>query len=228
MTITEARTEDETRDDPESRETRHGVEIAGRLYMRDPRGALVPYELVRPIDRLIDDAVRDIMTHARELSGRIARFRAHTFDDVGALQQLVAEKYGTTRGGARGNVTLTSYDGCQKVTVQVQDQLSFGPELQAAKSLVDECIASWADGADPKLRALVDHAFQVDKEGRINRGALYQLRRLDIEDDRWQAAMAALVDSMRLVGTSTYIRFYQRGTPQDPWRAITIDLAAAR
>jgi len=203
------------------------ITIEGKPYMRDTRGALVPVELVKPADKLMDQTVRGICAYAEELSAQIGRFRAHTFDDVGALQQILADDFGARAGGRRGNITLTSFDGTLKVQVQVQDQVTYGPELQVAKELVDECIEGWAADARPEIRALVEHAFQVDQHGRINRGALYQVRRVDIPDERWQRAMAALTDSMRVIGTSTYVRFYRRETPRDRWRAITIDLAAA-
>lgn len=203
------------------------VNVGGEIYMRDPKGALVPAGLVKEMDKLIDQTVRKMMGYADELSAQIARFKGHCFDDVGALQDLLAEKYLAKVGGAKGNVTLTSFDGTLRITVQVQDQLTFGPELQAAKALVDECIESWSEGAGDEIRALVNHAFQVDKEGRINRAALFQLRRVEIDDERWKSAMDAVTDSMRVIGSATYVRFHRRANAQARWEPVTIDLAAA-
>nr|WP_244670262.1 DUF3164 family protein [Rhodoplanes elegans] len=203
------------------------IEIAGQRYMPDSAGRLVPIETVRPEHQLEDAMVRKIIHHASILSDEIARFRGHTFDDVGALLDLLAEKYGARRGGAKGNVTFTSYDGCLKVTVQVQDQISFGPELQAAKTLVDACITQWSNGSLPQLRALVEHAFAVDKEGRINRAALFALRRLQIDDPEWVSAMQAIADAIRVVGSKQYVRFHRRVSPAAVWEPITIDLASA-
>jgi hypothetical protein len=217
----------ETGECPLSGETDPAIAIDGQRYWRDAGGRLVPEGLVKPADRLIDQTVRAIVSYADDLSARIARFRGHTFDDIGALQDLLAANYGARAGGRKGNVTLTSFDGTIKVSVQVQDHISYGPELQVAKSLVDECIAGWAAGARDEIRVLVEHAFQVDKEGRINRGALYQLRRVDIDDERWHAAMQAIADSMRVIGSSTYVRFYRRDDPRGRWQPVTVDLAQA-
>lgn len=203
------------------------IELMGDQYMKDAGGRLVPVEVVKPEHRLEDQTVRKMIGYAEELSARIARFRGHTFDDIASTLDLMAEKYGTKKGGTKGNVTLTSYDGLLKVTVQVQEQLTFGPELQIAKSLVDQCIGSWAEGANDKIRALVEHAFQVDKEGRINRAALFQLRRLNIDDADWKAAMEALGDAIRVIGSKEYVRFYRRPDARARWEPITIDLAAA-
>lgn len=202
-------------------------EIGGKSFMADPGGRLVPVDLVKPEHRLEDDTVRKIIGFALDLNAQIGRFRGHTFDDVNSFVDLLAEQYGGRRGGRKGNVTLTSFDGTLKVTVQVQDQLSFGPELQIAKELVDACITTWAAGASDEIRALVEHAFQVDKEGRINRAALFQLRRLDIKDPEWRTAMEALGEAIRVIGSREYVRFYRRADARSSWQAITIDLAQA-
>jgi hypothetical protein len=202
-------------------------EIGGKQFMSDAGGRLVPVGLVKPEHMLEDDTVRKIVGYALDLNARIGRFRGHTFDDINSFVDLLAEKYGGKRGGKKGNVTLTSYDGTQKVTIQVQDQLSFGPELSAAKELVDACITAWSVDAGDEIRALVEHAFQVDKEGRINRAALFQLRRLDIANEQWKAAMVALGEAIRVIGSREYVRIYRRDDARSSWQPITIDLAQA-
>lgn len=202
--------------------------VGGEEYMRDAGGRLVPETLVKPQDKLRDQTVRKIIAFAEELNGRIERFRGHTFDDVMTYVDLLAEQYNTKLGGEKGNTTITSYDGCYKVTVQVQDQLSFGDELQIAKHLVDECITSWSTDLRPEIRALVEHAFQVDQTGKINRSALFALRRLQIDDPQWLEAMKALGDAIQVLGSREYLRFHKRDNPRGRWEAITIDLASAR
>ena len=196
-------------------------------YKKDAKNRLVPIDTIKPSDILIDDTIFRCLGFAKDLSAQIRRFKGHTFDDVAALMDLLAEKYGKTTGGKKGNVTFISFDGCAKVQVQVQDHIDFGPELQIAKDLIDECIAEWAAGSRDEIRALVNHAFQVDKPGQVNREALFALRRLDIEDERWCKAMDAITDSIRVTGSKAYVRFYERATPQDKWKPVTIDLAAA-
>ncbi|MBG0809882.1 DUF3164 family protein [Methylosinus sp. H3A] len=201
--------------------------ISGKHYRKDARGAFVPIESIKPLDLLVDGEVRKVIDHARDLSAQIARFKGHTFDDIGSLQALVAQEYGATLGGQKGNVTLTTFDGLMKVQVQVQDQIDFGPELQAAKLLVDECLRDWSAESRSEIRALVTRAFQVDQQGKINRSEIFMLLRVEIEDERWQRGMKAVRDSMRIIGSRTYVRFAERDEPDGPWRSITIDLANA-
>lgn len=194
-------------------------------YLPDAKGALVPVGLIKPQHLLEDEVVRRIMGFAVALSDQVARFKAHTFDDIGAFEALLAQEYGASVGGPKGNKTLMSYDALCKVTVQVADNVVFGPELQVAKGLVDECLTEWSSVAGEELRAVVTGAFRVDREGQINRAALYSLLRLDIADDRWKRAMAAIRDAMRVVGSRTYVRVYRRARPDAAWEPVAIDLA---
>lgn len=212
----------------QSEDARPGVEnIGGKDYMRDAKGALMPISLVAAKDILIDQEVRKIIGFACDLSDQVARFRVHTSNDVGNLLALVAQEYGTDLAGKKGNLTLTSYDGTMRVMVRVADQLEFGPELQAAKRLVDACLGEWAAGSRDEIIAIVNRAFDVDKEGTVNRSALFMLLRVAIEDAKWQEAMRAIRESIRVIGSKTYYQFQQRDTSDGEWRPITIDLARA-
>lgn len=196
-------------------------------YMADAKGRLVPEHLVKPADKLQDQLVKKMMDFANALSAQIARFKGHCHDDVGAFLAILAEEYGAERGGQKGNMTFTTYDGLMKVQVAVADKTTFGPQLQTAKKLIDECITEWSEGVNANIRALVEHAFRVDKEGQVSRDALYALRRLDIDDERWQRAMQAITDAEIIEGSKTYIRFYRRSRAEDRFVQVTIDLASA-
>jgi len=204
------------------------VNVGGRLMLANDRGGFDPLTMIDAVDLLQDQTVKAIIRFAEELSARIARFKGHTYDDINSFLDLIAEKYGAKRGGKKGNLTLTSYDRCMKVELKVADRIVFGPQLQVARSLVDECIASWSDGARDEIRALVDGAFNTDKEGTVDRTALLKLRRLNINNPVWKRAMEALGDSIRTEGTTTYMRFSRRANVNAPWSSISIDLAGVQ
>lgn len=201
------------------------IDVGGKAYLRDGKGNLVPIETVRASDLLMDETVRKITGFARDLSAQIGRFKGHTFEDVNGLQALIEQDYGVSVGGKKGNITLTTFDGLEKVQVQVADLIEFGPELQAAKQLIDECLVDWSADSRVELRALVNRVFNVEKEGQINRAELFMLLRVEIADDRWKRAIEAIKDSIRVIGSQTYVRFYERDAADAPWRAISIDLA---
>lgn len=203
------------------------VVVNGKDYMPDHKGALVPVESVRTQDRLQDEVVRKVVGYAVPLSAQIARFRQHTFDDVDQFVGLLEQEYGAKRGGSKGNITLTTFDGLSKIQVQVADQITFGPELQVAKGLVDECLREWSADSRAELRAIVERAFNVDNGRLVNRAELLSLLRLEIEDERWKRGMTAIRDSMRPTGTKRYVRIYQRPDAEAPWVQVSIDAATA-
>lgn len=199
--------------------------IDGIPHMEDARGAKVPLSLIKAQHKLQDEMVRKIMGYGIALSDQVSRFLAHTFDDIGDFEALLAQEYGAKVGGAKRNKTLMTHDGLYKVTVQVADYIDFGPELPAAKTLIDECMNEWASGAREELRAIVMRAFNTDKPGQINRSEIFMLLRLEIEDPRWKSAMQAIRDAMRVVGSKSYVRLYQRPSQDAQWQPVTIDLA---
>ncbi|MEO0496290.1 MAG: DUF3164 family protein [Pseudomonadota bacterium] len=201
------------------------VEVSGKQYMADAKGQLVPVETIKPQHKLEDEAVRKIVHFARDLSDQIGRFRGHTMTDLGEFDALLQQEFKQTKGGKKGNRTYQTFDGLMKVTVQVADFIDFGPQLQVAKSLMDECLTEWSEDARPEIRAIITRAFNTDKEGQVNRAEIFMLLRLDIDDPRWIKAMEAIRDAMRVTGSKEYVRFYERARIEDRWQAITIDLA---
>lgn len=203
------------------------TEVGGKRYMEDAKGALVPVETIKPQHQLEDELVRKVMGFAIALSEQIGRFKGHTTTDLGEFDALLAQQYGVTKGGRKGNRSYKTHDGQFEIEVRVQDQVEFGPELQIAKGLVDECLNEWAEDARAELRAIVTRAFNTDKEGRINRSEIFMLLRLEITDERWQRAMQAIRDAMRVTGSKSYIRFWKRDGIDAPRESVTIDLASA-
>lgn len=201
------------------------TQVGGKPYMADAKGGLVPVELIKPQHQLEDEIVRKIMGHAIALSAQLGRFKGHTYEDLGEFDALLLQEYGVTKGGKKGNRSYKTFDGLYEIEIRVQDQVEFGPELQIAKTLVDECLNEWAEGARPEIRAIVTRAFNTDKEGRINRSEIFMLLRLNIEDGRWQRAMDAIKDAMRVTGSKSYIRFWMRDAFDAERVSVSIDLA---
>lgn len=192
----------------------------------DAKGRLVPRRLVRDVDLARDGIVRELIEKAMAHSALLAKFKRDVLNDIQAFTELSAEQYGVQLGGDKGNITLLTYDGKYKVTRQIADLLVFDERLQVAKQLVDECINEWSAGASDEIQALVAHAFQVDKAGKVSTERVLGLRKLAIDAPRWTAAMRAIADSIAVVSTSTYVRFYERIEGTEQWRPISLDFAS--
>lgn len=197
-------------------------------YWADAQGRLIPESLVEPIDRTRDQLVRELIEKAKAQSEMLALFKGAAFADISAFVELSGEKYGVKLGGNKGNVTLVSYDGRYKIVRAMQESIVFDERLQAAKALIDGCINRWAQGSRDEIKALVNDAFQVNKEGQINTGRVLGLKRLAIRDDKdWSQAMQAITDSIRVSNSKAYVRFYERVGDTDAYAPISLDVASA-
>lgn len=202
-------------------------ERGGEECLLSSTGVPTPIQFIKGQVLLEDETVRKIIFHMRELNAQITRFKAHCFEDIGLFQELLAEEYGATIGGKKGNMTLSTFDTLEKVTIQISDRIDFGPEIHVAKALFDECVNDWASDSSPEVQLLVTSAFNTDKEGQFNRSEIFRLLRLDFQDERWEKAQEALRDAIRVNGSKTYIRGYERAQYDAPWNAITVDMAKA-
>jgi hypothetical protein len=194
-------------------------------YMKDSQGRLVPTERVKDIDKLRDQTVRGIVKKAEKLQETIAKGKAEIKDDLIAYLALSFEKYGRKFGGTKGNIEMSSYDGSLRLKLSVSKTIRFDERLQTAKELIDECITRWAKGSCSEIRALVNDAFHVDREGAVNVGRILGLRRLDINDPQWKKAMEAISDSVQVSGTKEYLKFYVQDE-RGKYTAIPLDFAA--
>ena len=194
-------------------------------YMKNSLGHLVPESMVSELDRTRDSLVREIAAGAARASEGLARYKLTTMGDVTAFCELSAERFGVKFGGKKGNITLTSYDGRTRVQVAISEYLEFDERLQVAKELIDLCIERWSDGANDYIRVLVQHAFRTNKTGQISTAHVLALRQLVIDDPQWQQAMQAIMDSMQITGSRSYVRVYRRDD-NDRWRQVPLDVAA--
>jgi len=200
-------------------------ELSGTVYMHNAKGELTPISMIKAADLLMDETVRKLMRRATALSAELAAFKTECFAELQAFNDVLDQEYEAKRGGAKGNVTFNTFDGLLKISVQIADRLVFGPELQVAKKIIDECLLEWAEGGRVEIRTIVMRAFRVDKEGQVNKSELFGLLQLELDDERWKRAMQAIRDSMRVDGTKAYVRFHTKSAPDAEPRAVSLDIA---
>lgn len=195
-------------------------------HLKDAKGRLVPINLIKPIDLARDELVNELIQVALDRSRDLRDFKDRAFADLNAFIEMSAEQYNVKLGGTKGNVTLHTFDGRYRIEMAISERIVFDERLQAAKQLIDECVIAWSEDSRPEIRILVQSAFQTDKEGKINTGRVLELRRLDIEDEKWQDAMRAIAESTQVTGSKKYVRFFERVGETDQYRPISLNIAA--
>ncbi|WP_434777667.1 DUF3164 family protein [Neisseria sp. Ec49-e6-T10] len=193
-------------------------------YKTDARGNLIPVANIKEIDLVKDDLVIELVKKAKQKTQELAVFKNELMGDIEAFVQLSAEQYDVKLGGIKGNVRLMSFDGKYKVERSISDTLTFDQNLLAAKALIDECLHDWTTDARPELCALINNAFDVDKQGNLNTGRILGLRKLKIDDVRWLKAMKALDDSITIQCSKSYVRVYERNE-QGNYDQINLNVA---
>ncbi|MEW4983100.1 MAG: DUF3164 family protein [Cycloclasticus sp.] len=195
-------------------------------YKTNALGHLVPLHMVKEIDQDRDQLISELFDQASVLQKQMQTFKTHSMGDVTAFVELVAEKYQAKLGGKKGNISLLSFNGCQKIQISIQEHLHFDERILAAKEVIYACVAKWTKDSNDNVKALIDLAFKADKDGRLATGKILSLLRLEINDPDWENAMEALKDSIQIIGSTSYIRFYQRPNADAKFQQIGLDLAA--
>jgi hypothetical protein len=187
-------------------------------------GNLVPESQIKDIDKLRDDVVYDIVQSAKAVQTQLAEFKAKAMNQMRDFVDLSAEEYGVKYGGIKGNVSLLSFDGKYKLMRAVGEHRIFDERIQAAKTKIDACINRWSEGSNDHIKALVEHAFRVNKQGHIDINQVLSLRSLNIDDPDWIEAMDAIADSIQITGTSSYLRLYERHS-NGQYKQISLDIS---
>ena len=179
-------------------------------YMTDEKGRLNPVAAIQPVDLLRDETVTDIAAKVLRLNALMKSEKEALFSLAYDFLELSANEYETVYGGKKGNVSLHSYDGKYKFQIAMQDKTVFDERLQIAKNLIDECIGEWSAGSATEIKALVNDAFQVDKEGKVSTYRVMGLKRHNFDHPKWLKAMQAIQDATQVTSTKEYMRVYQR------------------
>ncbi|HGO5302414.1 TPA: DUF3164 family protein [Vibrio harveyi] len=188
------------------------------------QGHLVPLSQIKEIDLLRDEVVMGIVSAAKETQAAMAAFKASSMAKVSDFVDLSAQEFDVKYGGAKGNVQLLSFDGKYKVIRSVGEHRIFDERIQAAKAKIDECITRWSEGSSDQIKALVELAFRVNKQGHIDVNQVLSLRQLNIDDPDWLEAMDAIAESIRVVGKTPYLRVYER-QEDGQYKQIALDIA---
>jgi hypothetical protein len=193
-------------------------------FRQNPQGHFVPVATIRDVDLLRDDLVTSTIRGALLMQQTMRRFKNGVLADIQAFMDISSEQYGIKFGGKKGNLTLSSFDGRYKIIFAISDSMTFDERLHVAKKLIDQCIHRWTKDSDSNVKALIEHAFQTDKQGNINTARVLGLLKLKIDDAEWKQAMKAISDSICVSASKSYLRFYQRVGDEGKYEQIALDM----
>lgn len=192
-------------------------------YRRNGAGDLIAERNIPGWQLIADDLALRLAARMQEEADRAAALKADLFREVAEFVALVASEYDVTIEGDRGDVRIQSFDATAKIERAVAERITVGPQIEAAKALVFEVLA---DIADPVARPIAERAFRLNrKTGQMSGAALVGLISVQIPDERWQRAVAAVREALQADGTATYFRAYTRPDSTQPWTQIAVDFS---
>lgn len=186
------------------------LKTAPEGFRFNTKGHAVPLDQITPRELLEDQLVTGLCERAKKVSKQSGELRSAAQDDIAAFVQISAAEYDVEIGGKKGNVTNYSFEGRYKTMRKIANRIEFDERLQAAKAIIDECLNEWTKKGDPKARTVIQNAFETDGNGNVAPHKILELRRIQIDDPHWQRGMAAIADAIKIVGTKTYICFYEK------------------
>ena len=204
-----------------------------KKYWKNAEGAYIPVDKIKAIDKDRHHTVTSIVEQAKIVSAQMLAFKLTAMSAINEFIERSLLEYkvqlrgqGDKKGKVgKGNISLVSFEGKYKIVRQMQDSIVFDERLHAAKLLLDECIMGWSKGSNSNLKVLVNKVFQVNREGKISTGRVLELRQYEIKDEKWQLAMKAINDSIKIVASKAYIRFYEQNEETGEYIPINLDVA---
>ena len=195
----------------------------------DKRGEKMHKSMITPDKQLKDELVEKLVLRAKEVQAVLADFKKEAAEEIDAYFELLLQKYGmdAKKGSKKGNFTLENFSGTAEIKVAVNDTISFDEKLNIAKAKIDECLHELTKNASAEIKTLITKAFEVDKKGNVNAKKILALKSYDISHPLWIEAMAIIDESIEIVSSKSYIRFYEREDITKPYVQISLDFAKA-
>lgn len=192
------------------------------------KGEGVHPDLIRADEKLKDELVGKLIDTAVTLSNLLNKFKKDAFGEVNDFFELLLQNYGldAKKNSQKGNITLENFSGTLKVQISNADSISFDEKLQIAKLKIDECLHELTEGSSPEIKTLITKAFEVDKKGDVNAKKILALKSYDISHAKWKEAMTIIDESIEIIGSKAYIRFYKRESVDKAYNLISLDLAS--
>jgi len=191
------------------------------------RGEEVHPDMVRADDKMKHELVYDILKKVKDKREELKSFKEETLQEIATYMEILREEYklDVMKKSTKGNITLESFDGLKKVQIAVATHIGFDEKLTLAKEKFDSYFKEITKEASGDLKTLIMKVFEVDKKGNVNVKQILSLKSYDIEHPLWIEAMTIIDDAIEVVGSKSYIRFYERKSVDEKWNNISLNIS---
>lgn len=177
----------------------------------DEAGNTIPYDRTTKYERAAENTVYSIATKAQRIHESLAEFKDTIRAEAERLYALFTKENGQI-GKGKGSATFFNFDRSIKVSVKVNDQITFDENtLDLAKTKLDELLNDGLEGAKDFVKPLVMDAFH-QTNGRLDTKRVLGLRRYAdrVRDPRYAEAMALIDKAVRRPSSKEYFQVWVR------------------
>ena len=180
---------------------------------QDEAGDLIPYNRVRPYERLAERKLATMARKALGINESLTAFKKEVQETAEELYEaFLLGNNGKAPGKGKGGITLFNFDRSIKVEVTAHDKIEFDPNLIGlAKAELDELLKDGLGGAKEWIEPLVMSAFETSN-GRMDHKKILSLKKHSdrITDERFHKAMAFIDKAIRRPSSKEYFRVWIR------------------
>ncbi len=194
-------------------------------HIERPDGSVIALSKLPVRDQLKHELVEKMFGRAVATSTALAAFKGASVSELMAFREMMMNDFEVKIGGNGGNISITSLCGRMKVAYTISKHVEFGPELEAAKALIDECLEDWSQDSRDEIRVIITKVFRVNSKGRLDTSGILGLRSHGFKDPRWLRAMDGIDEAIIRDRQTAYINFYKVDPKTGTETRIPLDLA---
>lgn len=191
--------------------------------MRDAKGDLIPARYVSAYDKLRDRNVNRIMKRAFAL-----RLDLETFVKT-SLELLNGVSAAASKHGVRGNFSISSFDGLQRVTIRQKYVIFLDERVIAARdkmfSYVESLLRSVKADDAKALMIILKEAFKVGTNNMLSTSRVLALIKMDIKNKDWQEAQDLLKAALQPQKGKRYLQLEFRPDRNHDYKGVRLDIA---
>ena len=193
--------------------------------IRRPDGSFVSLKSLEPREQLAHELVSELFPQAVQQSEALAALKKLALQEMYAFRDNMFMDYQVKVTGREGGFSCKSVCGTMMVKLDVNQHTAFGPELGAAKALIDQFIEEKLEGSSDEIKAIIDKVFKIGASGRVDTYGILGLREHKFTDPLWLRAIEAIEDAIIRDGKTIYIRFYRVDPETKAETMVPLDLA---
>lgn len=193
--------------------------------IRRPDGSYIDYVDLEIKEQLSHDLAMKLFGMAEPTHAKLAEIKKFCLSEFRAHREMMFNDHGKSVGGKDGGFSVKSACGKFLVRMTVAKHMTMGPEVEIAKQYFDECLDEWTANGAPEIREIVESAWQVNKEGKVNARRILELRKYKFTDPKWIKALELVEEAICNDSSTTYINFYHVDTERHIETRLPLDFA---